>query len=180
MFRVFYVPSCYMFPRALSSQGTMFPRPYVPWALCFPGPYVPGPYVHRALSPQGTMFPRDLCFPMFYVPSCPMFLCSMFPRVPISQGAVSPVSNVPLILCSPCHMFPRDLYSIVSYVPCVLCSLVSYIPPCSMFPRVLCSIVCYVPSCAMFPRVLYSTQYLAIYGYLTISGFGIAIFRRKA
>ena len=76
---------------------------------------------------------------------------------------------------SPCHMFPRDLCSIVSYIlPRVLCSLMFYVPSCSMFPCVLCSIVFYVPSGAMFPRVLCSPQYLAISGYLTISGFGIA------
>ena len=129
MFPVFYVPSCHMFPGSyvtpgLISQGAMSPlikcstdsmfhESYVPRLLCnFPGCYVP-----RIQCSTDYMFPVTYVPPCSMFPRAPMFPCSMLPRVLISQGVVSPVSNVPLILCSP----------------------VFYVPSCSMFPRALCS-----------------------------------------
>ena len=83
--------------------------------------------------------------PVSYVP----FVLHMFPRVIcitrvlISQGAMSPVSNVPLILCSPCYMFHY-----------VICSIMWYVHPCSMFHRVRCS------PCSMFPLVICATDFM--------------------
>ena len=118
-----YVPRVICYPGLISQGGmsplikcstdSMFHESYVPRVLCnFPGCHVP-----RIQCSTDYMFPVTYVPPCSMFPRAPMFPCSMLPRVLISQGVMSPVSNVPLILCFP----------------------VFYVPSCSMFPRALCS-----------------------------------------
>ena len=99
----------YMFKCILKFPSVhMFPR-----VLCYPGPnFLMSP-------PPVSNVPHVICSIMSYVHPCSMFHrvicspCSMFPLVICSPGpnfpgcyVPPPPSNVPLILCPTCHMFP--------------------------------------------------------------------------
>ena len=147
-------PGCYAppplsnVPLILCSTSHMFPMFYV----IFQGDMRPVFNVPLIIYSPVTYVPRDLCSPMF--PRVPMFMCSMLPRVLISQG----VFNVPLVVCSPCYMFHRVLCSPRPYVPRALNSHSTMFPGSLCSPRDLCSPVFYVPLCSMFPRDLCSPR----------------------